>query len=311
MDKSTPVTNNGAANAPGTPPAAVMEPNSAWEPVAAPERSGGVPGASQNGGNSAPVPAAPPAKRGPGRPRGYPKSGGRAKGTPNRSTVQTRERIQELADPIAFLSDVMAGKRMVAAGEAGDMKKTWCYPTLAQRVQASETLLRKLLPDLKATELTGKDGKPLIEPTHVDELYSTMEVGRRIAFVLAGGLEAKRELDGMDAHGIDTEPEMTPEPEPEPEPPSAPPEPTEPPLPAHAYIFIEEGARERSGTRAWLAMESQGKILNTFHGPAARQLARDWVGTKFGASPAEEIEIPLLEGETNIVTSKTGRVGRQ
>ncbi len=29
------------------------------------------------------------------------------------------------------------------------------YPTVAQRVQAGETLLRKLLPDLKATELTG------------------------------------------------------------------------------------------------------------------------------------------------------------
>ena len=94
-------------------------------------------------------------KRGPGRPKGYPKSGGRQKGTPNRSTVQTRDRIQELADPIQFLADVMAGKRRVAAGEPGDMKKTWCYPTLAQRVQASETLLRKLLPDLRATEHTG------------------------------------------------------------------------------------------------------------------------------------------------------------
>ena len=94
-------------------------------------------------------------RRKPGRPKGTPKTGGRQKGTPNRSTVQTRDRIQELADPIAFLADVMAGKRLVAAGEPGDMKTTWCWPTLAQRVQAGETLLRKLLPDLKATELTG------------------------------------------------------------------------------------------------------------------------------------------------------------
>jgi hypothetical protein len=78
------------------------------------------------------------------------------KGTPNRTTVQTRDRIQKLADPIAFLADVMSGRRMVAAGEPGDMKRSWCFPTLAQRIQASETLLRKLLPDLKATELTGK-----------------------------------------------------------------------------------------------------------------------------------------------------------
>ncbi len=95
------------------------------------------------------------------------------RGTPNRSTVQTRDRIQELADPIAFLADVMAGKRMVAAGEPGDKKKTWRYPTLAQRVQASETLLRKLLPDLKSTEITGADGTPLIKPSRCDELYSS------------------------------------------------------------------------------------------------------------------------------------------
>ena len=94
-------------------------------------------------------------KRGPGRPKGYPKSGGRAKGTPNRSTVQTRDRIQELADPIRFLADVMAGKRMVAAGEPGEAKTTWVFPTLTQRIQASETLLRKLLPDLRSVENTG------------------------------------------------------------------------------------------------------------------------------------------------------------
>ena len=68
-------------------------------------------------------------------------------------------------------------------------------------------------------------------------------------------------------------------------------------LPPHAYIFIEEGERERSGERAWLAMEGRGKILRTFHGADARRLARDWIGTKFGASPAGEIEVPLFEGE--------------
>ncbi len=176
-------TNSGAGNAPGTPPVAVMAPDSAQEPIA-PERSGRT---------SAPAPAAPPVKRRPGKPKGLPKSGGRVKGTPNRSTAQTRDRIQELADPIAFLADVMAGKRMVAAGEPGDMKKTWCYPTLAQRVQASETLLRKLLPDLKATELTCKDGAPLIEPTRRDELYSSMELARRTAFMLRAGDDAQRD----------------------------------------------------------------------------------------------------------------------
>ena len=84
---------------------------------------------------------------------------------------------------------------MVAAGEPGDMKKTWCYPTLTQRVQASETLLRKLLPDLKATELTGKDGAPLIEPTRRDKLLTTFESAMIIGLALRKGEEAKRELD--------------------------------------------------------------------------------------------------------------------
>lgn len=116
--------------------------------------------------------------RRPGRPKGLGKvpGSGRKRGTPNRKTVQTRDRIQELADPIAFLADVMAGKRMVAAGEPGDTKKTWCYPTVAQRVQASETLLRKLLPDLRATELTGnlqpmitKIERTIVYPSEVAE----------------------------------------------------------------------------------------------------------------------------------------------
>ena len=199
-------TNNSAVAAPGAPQVAGMAPDSARGPVAAPERSGGGPGAPQNGGTLTSAPAAAPAKRRPGKPRGLPKSGGRVKGTPNRSTVQTRDRIQELADPIQFLADVMAGKRMVAAGEPGDMKKTWCYPTLAQRVQASETLLRKLLPDLKATEITGADGAPLIEPTRRVELLGTMEAARLILAALREGVEAEAELDEMDAPTIDAEP---------------------------------------------------------------------------------------------------------
>ena len=123
-------------------------------------------------------------KRGPGRPRGLGKvpGSGRKPGTPNRSTVQTRDRIQELADPIAFLADVMAGKQMVAAGEPGDAKKTWCYPTLTQRIQASETLLRKLLPDLRATELTG-DLRPAftrIERVIVDRAAQAIKAGNAV-----------------------------------------------------------------------------------------------------------------------------------
>ena len=64
-------------------------------------------------------------------------------------------RRAQKADPIKFLADVMDGQRMVAAGEPGDATKTWVFPTLTQRITASETLLRKLLPDLRSVENTG------------------------------------------------------------------------------------------------------------------------------------------------------------
>ncbi len=101
-------------------------------------------------------------KPAPGRPKGLGRvpGSGRKKGTPNRSTAQTRERILELADPIAFMADVMKGKRMVAAGEPGDSTKTWCYPTLEQRHRAGEVLMKRLMPELKAQEITG-DLRPM------------------------------------------------------------------------------------------------------------------------------------------------------
>ena len=122
--------NNGAEVAPDTPPMAELasgvERGRPQHPAPAP--SGGV---LREEADSEPASVAPPVKRGPGRPKGYPRSGGRKKGTPNRTTVQTRERIQELADPIKFMSDVMLGKRLVAAGEPGDSKKTWPSQGLA------------------------------------------------------------------------------------------------------------------------------------------------------------------------------------
>jgi hypothetical protein len=163
--------------------------------------------------SAVPAPEKAPAKRGPGKPKGHPKSGGRKKGTPNHTTAQTRDRIQQLADPIDFLADVMNGRRMVAAAEHGAMAKTWVFPTLAQRIQAGETLLRKLLPDLRSQELTGKDGEPLIKPSRRDELYSSLELARRTAYVLAAGDAANQELAVLDAPRISTESQPVPEPE--------------------------------------------------------------------------------------------------
>ena len=100
-------------------------------------------------------------KRKPGRPRGYPKSGGRARGTPNKDRAATVERIMREADPLGFLCAVCKGHRMEAAAEPGAKKKTWWYPTGDQRIQAGMALARKVMPDQKAVELAGPQGEPL------------------------------------------------------------------------------------------------------------------------------------------------------
>ncbi len=91
-------------------------------------------------------------------------------------------------------------------------------------------LYKAVIPELRGEVLTGEDGAPLIEPTRRDELYSTMELARRTAYLLAAGDAANQELAPLGVSRIDTDPQLVPEPETatkEPEPAVVP---TEPPL---------------------------------------------------------------------------------
>ena len=94
-------------------------------------------------------------KRPRGRPKGYPKSGGRRRGTPNRDRAATIEKIMKLADPLEFLCKVARGDRMSAASESDASTKSWWVPTGDQRISAAQTLARKVLPDMKAVEYSG------------------------------------------------------------------------------------------------------------------------------------------------------------
>ena len=105
--------------------------------------------------------AAEPPRKKPGRPKGYPRTGGRAKGTPNRKNQVTRDYVIREGAPLQFLCSVVRGKRFTAAAEPGDRKRTHVFPSMDQRLRAAEILSRKVLPDLRATELTGKDGGPV------------------------------------------------------------------------------------------------------------------------------------------------------
>ncbi len=105
-----------------------------------------------------------PTGRKPGRPRGLGKvpGSGRKPGTPNSDRSATVSRIMKLADPIGFLCDVSRGVRMSAALAPGDAKKTWWVPTGDQRISAAQTLARKVLPDMRAVEVSGPVGEPMV-----------------------------------------------------------------------------------------------------------------------------------------------------
>ncbi len=103
-----------------------------------------------------------PVKRPPGRPKGYPKTGGRQKGVANRTRVQTLERINQEADPIGFLIRVARGLQFEAATEAGASEKVKMYPTHDQRLDAAKVLARKVLPDTKSVEMSGEGGEPFV-----------------------------------------------------------------------------------------------------------------------------------------------------
>ncbi len=101
-------------------------------------------------------------KRPPGRPKGYPRSGGRAKGTPNKDRAATVAKIMSEADPILFLCKVCRGDRMAAALEPGDKKRVWWVPTGDQRITAAQTLARKVMPDMKSIEHSGPLGEAMM-----------------------------------------------------------------------------------------------------------------------------------------------------
>jgi len=95
-----------------------------------------------------------PAKRKRGRPKGLPKTGGR----PARPTTPAELRayiIREL-DKIEPLLDIAHGKQIRLSSTTG--KSFLGYPSVADRLRAFELLMRKVLPDLAQTQLTGEDG---------------------------------------------------------------------------------------------------------------------------------------------------------
>ncbi len=88
-------------------------------------------------------------KVGTGRMAKRAKSGGRKKGTPNKTTAVARDRIEAEGDPIGFLLGVMNGETMIVADQKDGDAPVKVLPTLDQRLSAATTLARKTVPDAK------------------------------------------------------------------------------------------------------------------------------------------------------------------
>ena len=101
-------------------------------------------------------------KRPPGRPKGYPRSGGRVKGTPNKSTQLGRDFIIRRGAPIETLCKISKGEKVQAAADtASAAKRNGIYPTVDQRLAAARILAAKIVPDMKSVEVSGPLGEPL------------------------------------------------------------------------------------------------------------------------------------------------------
>lgn len=127
-----------------------------------------------------------PRKR--GRPMGLPKTGGRKKGTKNWTNSEIRDALLGKSGAIDVLADIVAG-RQIYAGQSGSVGKAgWRYPTLQQRLQALQILLAKVLPDLKATEISGPEGEALIpDPGEVDKRQLARTILSILSTAVPGG----------------------------------------------------------------------------------------------------------------------------
>jgi hypothetical protein len=77
------------------------------------------------------------------------RTGGRRKGSPNKNTAATRERLAGMADPLAFLVSVMHGEAIAGAPTKDGTVAAPMFPTIDQRLHAARALADKLVPNAK------------------------------------------------------------------------------------------------------------------------------------------------------------------
>jgi hypothetical protein len=104
---------------------------------------------------------------------------GRPRGVPNKTTRAAKEAITDAA-PWELLVRVMRGQTFKRADEEGARRAVGVRPTLTQSIAAAEALLRKVCPDMKATELSGPGGGPIASETRVEHRETLQEAARAV-----------------------------------------------------------------------------------------------------------------------------------
>jgi len=98
----------------------------------------------------------------PGKKAGSPKTGGRTKGTSNRLTADYKDIIAK-SNPIDFLISAFTKGYIEGAVNPIQEDDSDKYLTLTfkERCDIARDLAKKIVPDLKAVEHTGKDGEAI------------------------------------------------------------------------------------------------------------------------------------------------------
>jgi hypothetical protein len=95
---------------------------------------------------------------------------GRPKGSKNRDRVATIERILSECDPIGFRCRALRTGRIRAAPSPDANHRQWIYLTKDEILDLARDLERKVIPDLRAVEVSGPDGNPIQTLSLIDFL---------------------------------------------------------------------------------------------------------------------------------------------
>ena len=98
------------------------------------------------------------------------RTGGRQKGTPNKASVATWDRIESEADPIGFLARVMNGQPIEASPSKQGEDSVQVFPMLDQRLTAASQLSRWMPPPPRVRPIN----MDLPSLTHAEDMATSM-----------------------------------------------------------------------------------------------------------------------------------------